>query len=102
LSDGHVLPAADRLGFAEPSALSTSSAARSGALQGPVVNSLRISRAPRAGGRRRWAHHEFTRINIELTFRNNQVEEIMNVRGVGEKSFLKIKDRLTVAAAAQK
>ena len=33
-----------------------------------------------------------------------KIEEIMNVRGVGEKSFLKIKDRLTVAApaAAQK
>jgi len=31
-----------------------------------------------------------------------KIEEIMNVRGVGEKSFLKIKDRLTVAAAGQK
>lgn len=28
-----------------------------------------------------------------------KIEEIMNVRGIGEKSFLKIKDRLTVAAA---
>ena len=27
-----------------------------------------------------------------------KIEEIMNVRGIGEKSFLKIKDRLTVAA----
>jgi competence protein ComEA len=27
-----------------------------------------------------------------------KVEEIMNVRGVGEKSFLKLKSRLTVAA----
>ena len=27
-----------------------------------------------------------------------KIEEIMNVRGVGEKSFLKIKDRLTVTA----
>jgi competence protein ComEA len=27
-----------------------------------------------------------------------KIEEIMNVRGVGEKSFLKIKDRLSVAA----
>ena len=26
-----------------------------------------------------------------------KVEEIMNVRGIGEKSFLRIKDRLTVA-----
>ena len=31
-----------------------------------------------------------------------KIEEIMNVRGIGEKSFLKIKDRLTVAAAGQK
>ena len=29
-----------------------------------------------------------------------KIEEIMNVRGVGEKSFLKIKDRLTVTVAA--
>jgi competence protein ComEA len=27
-----------------------------------------------------------------------KIEEVMNVRGVGEKSFLRIKDRLTVAA----
>jgi len=27
-----------------------------------------------------------------------KIEEVMNVRGIGEKSFLKIKDRLTVAA----
>ena len=30
------------------------------------------------------------------------IEEIMNVRGIGEKSFLKIKSRLTVASAGQK
>ena len=28
-----------------------------------------------------------------------KIEEIMNVRGVGEKSFLRIKDRLTVAVS---
>jgi competence protein ComEA len=28
-----------------------------------------------------------------------KIEEIMNVRGIGEKSFLRFKDRLTVAAA---
>ena len=27
-----------------------------------------------------------------------KIEEIMNVRGIGEKSFLRIKDRITVAA----
>jgi len=29
-----------------------------------------------------------------------KIEEIMNVRGIGEKSFLRLKDRLTVAAPA--
>jgi hypothetical protein len=51
-----------------------------------------------AGGRRWWAHCAITRINIELAILKNQIEEIMNVRGVGEKSFLRIKGRLTVAA----
>jgi competence protein ComEA len=31
-----------------------------------------------------------------------KIEEVMNVRGIGEKSFLRIKARLTVAAAGQK
>jgi competence protein ComEA len=31
-----------------------------------------------------------------------KVEEIMNVRGVGEKSFLKLKSRITVTSAAAK
>jgi competence protein ComEA len=31
-----------------------------------------------------------------------KVEEIMNVRGIGEKTFLKLKSRITVAAAAAK
>jgi hypothetical protein len=37
-------------------------------------------------------------MNIKLTILKNQIEELMNVQGVGEKSFLKIKDRLTVGA----
>jgi competence protein ComEA len=28
-----------------------------------------------------------------------KIEELMNVKGIGEKSFLKLKDRLTVSAA---
>ncbi len=28
-----------------------------------------------------------------------KIEELMNVKGIGEKSFLKLKDRITVAAA---
>ena len=31
-----------------------------------------------------------------------KIEEIMNVRGVGEKSFLRIKDRITVAGKSEK
>jgi competence protein ComEA len=31
-----------------------------------------------------------------------KIEEVMNVRGIGEKSFLRIKDRLTVAAKTDK
>jgi competence protein ComEA len=31
-----------------------------------------------------------------------KIEELMNVQGVGEKSFLKIKDRLTVGAPREK
>lgn len=50
------------------------------------------------GGRSRWAHFAFTRMNITLTIQKEKIEEIMNVRGVGEKSFLKIKSRLTVTA----
>jgi hypothetical protein len=50
------------------------------------------------GGRSWWAHFEFTRINITPTILKNQIEDLMNVKGIGEKSFLKLKPRLTVAA----
>ena len=30
-----------------------------------------------------------------------KIEEIMNVKGIGEKTFLKLKDRITVAAPAK-
>ena len=36
------------------------------------------------------------RANIELTIPKNQIEDLMNVRGVGEKSFLKLKPLVTV------
>jgi hypothetical protein len=45
------------------------------------------------------AHFDFTRMNIELTFLQEEVEDLMNVRGVGEKSFLKLKPLVTVTAA---
>jgi hypothetical protein len=51
-----------------------------------------------AGGRMWWAHVEFTRINIELTFGKKKFEELMNVKGIGEKSFLKLKPMVTVGS----
>jgi hypothetical protein len=48
------------------------------------------------GGRSWWAHHEFTRTNIEPTFQKEEIEELMNVRGIGEASFLKLKALVTV------
>jgi hypothetical protein len=54
------------------------------------------------GGRIWWAHPAFTRINLALTIRQKEIEELMNVKGIGEKSFLKLKPRLTVAAATDK
>jgi hypothetical protein len=65
------------------------------------VHSLRnCRRSPlliRAGGGRRWwAHLAFTRTNIELTISQNQIEELMNIKGIGEKSFLKLKPMITV------
>ncbi len=50
------------------------------------------------GGRTWWAHPRFTRINIKLTIFKNQIEELMNVQGIGEKSFLKLRQQLTVAS----
>jgi hypothetical protein len=54
------------------------------------------------GGRRWWAHLAFTRRNIEPTFPNKDIEELMNVKGIGEKAFLKLKPMITVAAKADK
>jgi len=48
------------------------------------------------GGRTWWAHCEFTPINIKLTILPKKIEELMNVRGVGEASFLKLKALITV------
>jgi hypothetical protein len=53
---------------------------------------------PPTGGRTWWAHLEFTRINITLTILLKKIEDLMNVSGVGEKSFLKMKPLITVAA----
>jgi hypothetical protein len=48
------------------------------------------------GGRRWWAHLAFTRINIQLSMVKKGFEELMNVKGIGEKSFLKLKPLITV------
>jgi 2'-5' RNA ligase len=53
---------------------------------------------PSGGGRTWWAHLEFTHVNIELTILQKEIEELMNVKGIGEKSFLKLKPHVTVAA----
>ena len=47
-------------------------------------------------GRCWWAHLAFARINIELTISKKKIEELMNVKGIGEKSFLKLKPLITV------
>ena len=49
-----------------------------------------------SGRRTWWAHFEFTRINIELTILRKKIEELMNVRGVGDTSFLKLKPLVTL------
>ena len=51
------------------------------------------------GGRTWWAHFEFTPINIEPIILKNKIEELMNVRGVGEKNFLKLKDLINVGGS---
>jgi hypothetical protein len=51
------------------------------------------------GGRTWWAHFELTRINTTPTIVPKKIEELMNVRGIGEKNFLKLKPQLTVGAA---
>ena len=53
-----------------------------------------------SGGRTWWAHFEFTRINIEPIILKNKIEEIMNVQGIGEKSFLKLKPQITVGGSS--
>jgi hypothetical protein len=44
-------------------------------------------------------HFEFTRVNIEPTILRKKIEDVMNVKGIGEKSFLKLKPLVTVAIA---
>ena len=46
-----------------------------------------------------WAHAGFTRVNIERNYPpTRRIEDLMNVRGIGEASFLKLKALITVTA----
>jgi hypothetical protein len=38
-------------------------------------------------------------MNIEPIILRKKIEELMNVRGIGEKNFLKLKPRLAIAPA---
>ena len=38
-------------------------------------------------------------MNVGPTILRNQVEDLMNVKGIGEKSFLKLKPQITVTPA---
>jgi hypothetical protein len=51
-----------------------------------------------SGGRTWWAHFDFTRMNIGPIILRNQIEELMNVRGIGEKAFLTLKPQITISA----
>jgi hypothetical protein len=51
------------------------------------------------GGRAWWAHLDFTRVNIHPIIVRNQIEELMNVQGIGEQSFLKIKPLVVIVPA---
>ena len=38
-----------------------------------------------------------TRMNTDRIILRNQIEELMNVRGIGEKAFLTLKPQITIA-----
>jgi hypothetical protein len=51
------------------------------------------------GVRTWWANARFRSINIGLTVLRKKVEDLMNVKGIGERSFLKLKPLITVSSA---
>ena len=63
--------------------------------QSRVAKGLPNGRAPLYPARW-WAHFEFTRIIIAPTILRKKIEELMNVRGIGEASFLKLKSLVTI------
>jgi hypothetical protein len=64
---------------------------------GPEVRGATAASHRHSGGRTWWAQLAFTRINIALTILQKEFEELMNVKGIGEKSFLKLKPMVTVS-----
>lgn len=48
------------------------------------------------GGRRWWARTAFTRTNIGSIILRNQIEELMNIQGIGEKRFLELRPQIVV------
>ena len=52
-----------------------------------------------SGGRTWWAHPTSTRMNVAPIILGNQIEELMNVRGIGEQSFLKLKALVAITPA---
>ena len=55
--------------------------------------------APQRGGRSWWAQLAFTCLNTGPTMVKKDIEELMNVKGIGEKSFLKLKPLVTLGDA---
>ena len=59
---------------------------------------------PGCGSPSWWAHLvgalTFTRMNIGPTILRNQIEDLMTVKGFGEKTFLKLKPMLTMSEGA--
>jgi hypothetical protein len=50
-----------------------------------------------SGGRRWWAHLTITPVNIGPIVLRNQLEELMNIQGIGEKRFLELRPQIVVA-----
>ncbi len=86
-------------GAASPQTPATTSEAK--ALAGPVVNintatAAQLEALPGIGPKMASLIVEYRQKNGNF----KKIEELMNVKGIGEKSFLKLKGRLTIGAPA--
>lgn len=50
----------------------------------------------RCGGRRWWAHLTVIPINVGRIIVRNKIEELMNIQGIGERNFLRLKPLVSV------